>query len=77
MIYFKGLSLSYEEITNLTLIEIEKNLQNNRRSLSDYPIMPKPLRYVLEQLENKLIYEQHITMIQLINTLNSIRSTNI
>lgn len=56
--YVNELSLSDEEITNLTLVEIEKLLQNNRRSLFDYPGMPKPLGYLIEQLGNKLTYEQ-------------------
>ena len=56
MKYFTGLSLSDEKIANLTLIEIEKLLQKSRKSLSDYPRMPKPLGYMLEQLRNKLIY---------------------
>lgn len=56
--YVNGLSLSDEEITNLTLVEIEKLLQNNRRSLFDYPGMPKPLGYLIEELGNKLTYKQ-------------------
>lgn len=53
------MNLSNEEITNLILIKIKKKLlQKNRRSLFDYPEMPKPLAYVLEKLGNKLIYEQ-------------------
>ncbi|XP_058774627.1 uncharacterized protein LOC131648911 [Vicia villosa] len=45
------------EIMNLTLIEIEKLLQRNRKSLSDIPGMPKPQGFILEELGNKLIYE--------------------
>lgn len=56
--YVNGLSLSDEEITNLTLVEIEKLLQNNHRNLFDYPRMPKPLGYLIEQLGNKRTYEQ-------------------
>ncbi|XP_050887974.1 uncharacterized protein LOC127093115 [Lathyrus oleraceus] len=40
------LSLSDEEITNLTLIKIEKLLQKNRRSLSNYLRLPKPIGYM-------------------------------
>ncbi|KAF1883812.1 hypothetical protein Lal_00012730 [Lupinus albus] len=37
-----GLVLSDEELQNLTLLEIEKLLQRNQRSLRDYPPMPYP-----------------------------------
>lgn len=53
-----GLRLSEQVIYNLTLIEIEKLLQQRRKSLSDFPGMPKPEGYVVEELGNKLIYEE-------------------
>lgn len=52
------LKLSDEEIFNLTLIEIERHLQKNRKSLKDYAGMPYPKGYVVEQLGNRLIYEE-------------------
>jgi hypothetical protein len=52
------LQLTYEEIQNLSLLEIEKHLQTNRRSLKEYPTMPYPKDYVTGQFGNKLIYEE-------------------
>jgi hypothetical protein len=43
---------------NLTLIEIERNLQRKSRSLKEFAGMPYPSGYVVEQLGNKLIYEE-------------------
>ncbi|XP_050878249.1 uncharacterized protein LOC127082069 [Lathyrus oleraceus] len=54
----RGLRLSDEEIMNLTLIEIERNLQRKSRSLKEFAGMPYPSGYVVEQLGNKLIYEE-------------------
>ncbi|KAF1872520.1 hypothetical protein Lal_00016822 [Lupinus albus] len=45
-IWLIGLVLSDEELQNLTLLETEKLLQQNRRSLRDYPPMPYPKGYV-------------------------------
>jgi ATP-dependent DNA helicase PIF1 len=42
----------------LTLTEIEKLLQANRRSLSDFPSMPFPQHYVTANLGNRLIYDE-------------------
>lgn len=47
-----------EEVFNLTLIQIKKHLQKNRKSLKDYPGMPYPNGYVAEQLGNRFIYEE-------------------
>ncbi|KAF1870834.1 hypothetical protein Lal_00030144 [Lupinus albus] len=55
---FTGLVLSDEELQNLTLLEIEKLLQRNRRSLRDYPPMPYPKGYITSQLGNRLIYDE-------------------
>ncbi|XP_050909568.1 uncharacterized protein LOC127123389 [Lathyrus oleraceus] len=54
----RGLRLLDEEIMNLTLIEIERNLQRKSRSLKEFAGMPYPSGYVVEQLGNKLIYEE-------------------
>jgi hypothetical protein len=55
---FAELLLSDEQIQNLTLIEIEKLLQSSRRTLKDFPSLPYPNGYVLEQLGNRLIYDE-------------------
>jgi hypothetical protein len=52
------LRLSDEDLSNLTLIEIERHLQKNRKTLKNYPGMPYPKGYVIEQLGNRLIYEE-------------------
>ncbi|XP_058751175.1 uncharacterized protein LOC131624239 [Vicia villosa] len=52
------LVLNEEQLQNLTLIEIEILLQSNRRSLRDFYPIPYPDSYVLEQLGNRLIYEE-------------------
>lgn len=51
------LSLNDEELQNFTLVEIEKILQANQRTLKDYRPIPYPSCYVLEQLGNRLIYD--------------------
>ncbi|KAF1894948.1 hypothetical protein Lal_00022442 [Lupinus albus] len=53
-----GLVLTDEQLQNLTLLEIEKLLELNRRSLKDYPSMPYPNGHITSQLGNKLIYEE-------------------
>jgi hypothetical protein len=55
---YSDLQLTEEEIDNLTLLEIEKYLQANRKSLEDFPIMPFPEGYVTENLGNRLIYDE-------------------
>jgi hypothetical protein len=52
------LILTAEEIENLTLLEIEKLLQSSRRTLKDFPSIPYPKGYVLEQLGNRLILDE-------------------
>jgi hypothetical protein len=42
----------------LTLIEIEKLLEANRKSLRDYPSIPYPDNYVTAQLGNRLVYDE-------------------
>ncbi|KAK2363418.1 ATP-dependent DNA helicase PIF1 [Trifolium repens] len=54
----RGLQLSDDQIDNLTLIEIEKLLQANRKSLSDYPCIPFPDNYVTADCGNRLIYDE-------------------
>lgn len=41
-----------EELQNLTLLEVEKILQTNRRTLKDFRPILYPNGYVLEQLGN-------------------------
>jgi hypothetical protein len=55
---FSELELTDEELHNLTLIEIEKCLQSSRRSLKNFSSLPYPKGYVLEQLGNRLIYDE-------------------
>jgi hypothetical protein len=55
---FSELLLSEEQLHNLTLLEIEKLLQASRRTLKDFPSLPYPQGYVLEQLGNRLIYDE-------------------
>ncbi|CAK8532709.1 unnamed protein product [Lathyrus sativus] len=52
------LTLSDEDIQQLTLMEIEKQLQKNRRSLKEFKPMPYPNNYVLDFLGNRLIYDE-------------------
>ncbi|XP_058742520.1 uncharacterized protein LOC131615017 [Vicia villosa] len=54
----KALVLTEEQTKTLKLIEIEKLLQANRRSLKDFKPIPYPDEYVLQQLGNRLIYEE-------------------
>ncbi|XP_058768177.1 uncharacterized protein LOC131641899 [Vicia villosa] len=54
----KDLVLTEDQLKNLTLTEIEKLLQANRRSLSDFKPIPYPDGYVLQQLGNRLVYDE-------------------
>ncbi|CAK8537345.1 unnamed protein product [Lathyrus sativus] len=53
-----SLILNDEEIQNLALLKIGKILQGNRRTLKDFKPIPYPNGYVLEQLGNRLIYNE-------------------
>jgi hypothetical protein len=53
------LQLTDEQLQNLTLLEIEKILELNNRSLHDYKSMPYPQDYVTADLGNRLIYDEH------------------
>jgi hypothetical protein len=50
--------LTDEELQHLTLIEIEKHMQNNNRSLRQFKCMPFPQGYVTTFLGNRLIYDE-------------------
>ncbi|XP_050895980.1 uncharacterized protein LOC127102683 [Lathyrus oleraceus] len=52
------LILNDEELQILTLLEVEKILQTNLRTLKDFRPIPYPNGYVLEQLGNRLIYDE-------------------
>ncbi|XP_058749869.1 uncharacterized protein LOC131622866 [Vicia villosa] len=52
------LVLTDAELQHLTLIEIEKLLQENKRTLKDFKPIPYPDGYVLQQLGNRLIYDE-------------------
>jgi hypothetical protein len=58
VIFIAALELTEEEIDNLTLLEIEKYLQANRKSLENFPTMPFPKGYITETLGNRLIYDE-------------------
>jgi hypothetical protein len=55
---FPDLQLTDEQIENLTLIEIEKLLELNRKTLRDFPEIPYPKQYVTANLGNRLIYDE-------------------
>jgi len=50
--------LTDEELQDLTLTEIEKHLQSNKRSLREFKCMPYPSNYIPIFLGNRLIYEE-------------------
>lgn len=58
MVNVKDFQLSKDEIQNLTLLEIEKHLQQNKRTLKDYPPTSNPKGYIISQLRNRLIYKE-------------------
>lgn len=51
-------NLNDDQLMNLTLSEIEKLLQANRRNLSEFKPIPYPDGYVLQQLGSRLIYDE-------------------
>jgi hypothetical protein len=53
-----ALQLTEEQIDTLTLIEIEKLLEANKKSLTDFPDIPYPKNYVTAELGNRLIYDE-------------------
>ncbi|XP_045810788.1 uncharacterized protein LOC123905205 [Trifolium pratense] len=52
------LRLTEAQLENLTLIEIEKYLEANIKSLTDFPCLPFPNDYVTAELGNRLIYDE-------------------
>jgi len=50
--------LTDEELQDLTLTEIEKHLQSNKRSLREFKCMPYPSNYIPNFLGNRLTYEE-------------------
>ncbi|GAU30751.1 hypothetical protein TSUD_145490 [Trifolium subterraneum] len=52
------LQLTDDELQNLCLIEIQKLLMRNGRSLSDYKSMPQPIYEDVNSFENKLIADE-------------------
>jgi hypothetical protein len=55
---YADLKLTEKQLDNLTLIEIQKLLEANRKSLEDFPSMPFPKQHVTAQLGNRLIYDE-------------------
>jgi hypothetical protein len=47
-----------KKVNIIEVIEIEKYLEQNRKSLKDYPSIPYPQSYVTAQLGNRLIYDE-------------------
>ncbi|XP_058726063.1 ATP-dependent DNA helicase PIF1-like [Vicia villosa] len=54
----QGLTLTDEELQQLTLMAIETLLQNNNKTLKDYKPMPYPKDYVVSFSGNRLIYDE-------------------
>ncbi|XP_072052050.1 uncharacterized protein [Arachis hypogaea] len=54
----QGLNMTDDELKNLCLIEIEKILNSNARSLRDYQLMPYPEMSDVRLFQNKLIEEK-------------------
>ncbi|MCI22111.1 ATP-dependent DNA helicase PIF1, partial [Trifolium medium] len=52
------LQISDDDLKNLCLIEIEKLLNENGRSLSDYPSLPTPVVEDVNTFHNKLIADE-------------------
>lgn len=50
--------LTDDELKNLTLIEIEKHLQSNGRSLKEFKCMPYPNGYIADFFGNRLIDDE-------------------
>ncbi|XP_072054259.1 uncharacterized protein [Arachis hypogaea] len=55
---YQGVNVTDDELKNLCLIEIEKILNNNARSLRDYQSMPYPVMSDVCLFQNKLIEEE-------------------
>ncbi|CAK8577739.1 unnamed protein product [Lathyrus sativus] len=62
------LQLQEDDLKILTLLEIEGLFQENRRSLVDFKPIPYPNGYVLQQLGNRLIYEERSYDISVMKT---------
>lgn len=56
LIYLINLQLTQMELQNLTLIEIEKLLNQNSRSLKQFPSLPYHDKCVIAQVSNRLIH---------------------
>ena len=56
--FITGLELTEDQIKNLTLTLIEKHMERNRRSQKEFKGFPYPSNYVMEELGNRLIYDE-------------------
>lgn len=54
----RDLELTDDQIKNLTLTLIEKHMEKNIRSLKEFKGFPYPTNYVMEELGNRLIYDE-------------------
>jgi hypothetical protein len=55
---YAELQLCKQDIYDLTLCEIEKRLQANRRTLKDFKPIPYPKSYAISKLGNQLIQDE-------------------
>ncbi|XP_074313469.1 uncharacterized protein LOC141648643 [Silene latifolia] len=55
---YPELCMSYDQLKNYALFEIEKLLLKSRRSLKDFPPMPLPDRTLLQSINNTLIRDE-------------------
>jgi len=56
--FVTSLELNDDQIKNLTLTLIEKHMERNRRSLKEFKGFPYSSNYVMEELGNRLIYDE-------------------
>ncbi|KAF8088667.1 LOW QUALITY PROTEIN: hypothetical protein N665_0532s0030 [Sinapis alba] len=55
---FPGLVLEDAQLQQYTLIEVERLLKENDKSLTDFPSMPKPDRSVLQEISIRVLQEE-------------------
>lgn len=57
-VYLPDLQIEEDDLQNMTLLEIEKVLQQNRRSLKEFPSLPFPKGYISNVNGNRLIFAE-------------------
>lgn len=58
ILQYKDLELSDEQLKSYTLVEIEKLLQSNGKTLRDYPTLPFPNLIIIEEGKNRFIQDE-------------------